>query len=134
MDSSDEKEYNDGEVNFSFRPVTESFEENEENLSEDVVPAQPKVKKTSERLEKLREYYAQLGQVREDMEAELIGCEKYTTTTINASQTFIKSNPLLKDYRDTVKSYQTVLKQLCDLTKDEKNPVEKDELEQFLSK
>lgn len=70
----------------------------------------------------------------QDMEAELIQCEKYTTTTINASQTFIKSNPLLKDYRDTVKSYQTVLKQLCDLTKDEKNPVEKDELEMFLSK
>ncbi len=71
MDNSDEKEYNDGEVNFSFRPVTEGFEEDEEILSEDVVPAQPKVKKTSERLEKLREYYAQLGQVREDMETEL---------------------------------------------------------------
>lgn len=70
----------------------------------------------------------------QDMEAELIKCDGYTMTTINASQTFTKSNPLLKDYRDTIKSYQTVLKQLCDLTKDEKNPVEKDELEMFLSK
>ena len=68
-----------------------------------------------------------------DMETELMQCESYTTTTINASQTFIKSNPLLKDYRDTVKSFQTVLKQLCDLTKDGKNPVKPDALEEFLN-
>ena len=69
-----------------------------------------------------------------DMEDDLLNCEDYTVTTINASQSFVKSNPLLKDYRDTVKSYQTVIKQLCDLTKDDKNPVDKDELEEFISK
>ena len=70
----------------------------------------------------------------QDMQSELLTCEDYTVETVNASQKFIKSNPLLKDYRDTVKSYQTVIKQLCDLTKDEKNPVEKDELEEFINK
>lgn len=69
----------------------------------------------------------------QDMESDLIECKSFTTTTINASQTFVKTNPLLKDYRDTIKSYQAVIKQLDDLTKDEliNEPV-KDELEDFI--
>lgn len=69
----------------------------------------------------------------EEMEKDIRSSE-LTTETINASQSFIKSNPLLKDYRDTVKSYQTVVKQLCDLIKDESSPDKdkEDELEAFL--
>lgn len=69
----------------------------------------------------------------EDMETELKECDKYTTTIVNASQSFVKANPLLKDYRDTVKSYQAVLKQLIDLSS-ENNAAPKDELEEFLNK
>ena len=68
----------------------------------------------------------------EDMERS-INDEELLVETVNASQSFTKSNPLLKDYRDTVKSYQTVLKQLCDLVKNESSgPVEPDELEAFI--
>lgn len=70
----------------------------------------------------------------EDMEKDIQESE-LTTETINASQSFIKSNPLLKDYRDTIKSYQTVIKQLCDLLKNEisnDNNIP-DELEEFLN-
>lgn len=69
----------------------------------------------------------------EEMEKELRESD-LTTVTINATQSFIKSNPLLKDYRDTVKSYQTVVKQLCDLIKDEisSDKDREDELEAFL--
>ena len=72
--------------------------------------------------------------ISEDMEEEILNFDKYTVETINASQQFLKANPLLKDYRDTVKSYQTVIKQLCDLTKNELGSFEKDELEDFISK
>lgn len=71
----------------------------------------------------------------EDIEKN-INSDKLTILTINASQQFIKANPLMKDYRDTVKSYQTVLKQLCDLTKNDNpssNKNEPDELEAFLN-
>lgn len=71
----------------------------------------------------------------EDIEKD-INNEKLLILTINASQQFLKSNPLLKDYRDTVKSYQTVVKQLCDLTKNDNSPSSKnepDELESFLN-
>lgn len=70
----------------------------------------------------------------EDIEKD-INSDNLTVLTINASQQFIKANPLMKDYRDTVKSYQTVIKQLCDLTKND-NTTRKndpDELEQFLN-
>lgn len=71
----------------------------------------------------------------EDMETD-IKKDDLIVKTINASQQFTKSNPLLKDYRDTVKSYQTVVKQLCELTKNENSssndPDEPDELEQFI--
>ena len=68
-----------------------------------------------------------------DMEEELLNCDSYTTKTINASQTFLKTHPLCKDYRDTIKSYQAVIKQLDDMTKDD-IPAEpsKDELDEFL--
>ena len=70
----------------------------------------------------------------EDMEKDIQSSE-LTTETINGSQSFVKSNPLLKDYRDTIKSYQTVIKQLCDLLKNEGNPEKNmpDELEAFLN-
>lgn len=68
-----------------------------------------------------------------DMEEELLNCDSYTTKTINASQTFLKTHPLCKDYRDTIKSYQAVIKQLDDMTKDDivVEPT-KDELDEFL--
>ncbi len=71
----------------------------------------------------------------QDMEQEIIKCESFITTTTNASQSFIKSNPLLKDYRDTIKTYQSILKQLEDFTKDEIVELPKpDELDDWLSK
>ena len=73
--------------------------------------------------------------IAQDMEEELKKCNSYTVETINASQSFIKPNPLLKEYRDTIKSYQAVIKQLEDLTKDEDllSPG-KDELDEFLDR
>lgn len=68
----------------------------------------------------------------QDMEQELLNCNSYTTTTENASQKFLKTHPLCKDYRDTIKSYQAVIKQLDDLTKDDIVKDTKDELTEFL--
>lgn len=71
----------------------------------------------------------------QDMEEELKNCETYISTTINASQKFTKPNPLLKEYRDTIKSYQAVIKQLDDLTKDDLiSEPKKDELDEFLDR
>ena len=69
----------------------------------------------------------------QDMESELLNCGSYTTTTVNGSQSFVKSHPLCKDYRDTIKSYQAIIKQLNEFVKEE-IPVEpvKDELDEFL--
>lgn len=71
----------------------------------------------------------------EDMENKIKDSD-LTILTVNAYQSFTKSNPLLKDYRDTVKSYQTVLKQLCDLIKNDSqmDNNESDELEEFLKR
>lgn len=71
----------------------------------------------------------------EDMETQIKDSD-LTILTVNAYQSFTKSNPLLKDYRDTVKSYQTVLKQLCDLIKSDNqmDNNEPDELEEFLKR
>lgn len=71
----------------------------------------------------------------EDMETQIKDSD-LTILTVNAYQSFTKSNPLLKDYRDTVKSYQTVLKQLCDLIKNDSqmDANESDELEEFLKR
>lgn len=55
----------------------------------------------------------------QDMEIEILKEKDFTVVTVNASQSFTKPNPLLKEYRETIKSYQAVLKQLNDLTKDE---------------
>lgn len=55
---------NSNSTDFSYTPVSE--------ITEDMITnATPVRKKNSERLEKLREYYAKLGQIREDMEQEL---------------------------------------------------------------
>ena len=64
-DINDKKDTDADEI--SFVPVTEM--ENNDSVAE--VKPKPQIKKYSERLEKLREYYAQLGQVREDMQHEL---------------------------------------------------------------
>ena len=69
------------------------------------------VKKTTEKLVKRAAFLLILT---EDMEEKLKD-EDFLKTTINASQEFIKANPLLKEYRDTIKSYQAVIKQLTDL-------------------
>lgn len=53
----------------------------------------------------------------EDMEEEINELDGVLETTINGSQQFVKANPLFKEYRDTVKSYQAVIKQLNDLIK-----------------
>lgn len=55
----------------------------------------------------------------EDMEEEINALDRVLETTINASQQFVKANPLFKEYRDTVKSYQAVIKQLTDLVKED---------------
>ena len=69
----------------------------------------------------------------QDMELELIKYDSFITTTINASQSFVKTNPLLKDYRDTIKSYQSVIKQIDDLTKDDViTDTVPDELDNFI--
>ena len=71
----------------------------------------------------------------EDMETEIKESE-LSVLTINSSQQFLKANPLLKDHRDTVKSYQTVIKQLCDLVKvnNSSSTNKPDELEDFINK
>lgn len=53
----------------------------------------------------------------EDMEDEINTLDGVLEITINGSQQFVKANPLFKEYRDTVKSYQSVIKQLTDLIK-----------------
>ena len=57
--------------------------------------------------------------IAEDMEQEINTKESVLETTINASQQFVKANPLFKEYRDTVKSYQAVIKQLTDFVKED---------------
>ncbi len=85
-------------------------------------------------IQKLSKRAAFLLILSEDMEKDIQSTDM-TVETINASQYFIKANPLLKDYRDTIKSYQTVIKQLCDLVKNDAFPEKKepDELEAFIN-
>lgn len=71
--------------------------------------------------------------ISEDIEKQLKVLTNFTEKTINASQEFVKPNPLYKEYRDTIKSYQSLMKQLTDLSKEfgeEKLP-EQDPLEEF---
>lgn len=70
----------------------------------------------------------------QDIETSIKNLEDFTITTINATQEFTKPNPLFKEYRDTVKSYQTVIKQLNDLVKncEHSDKSEPDELEAFI--
>ncbi len=70
------------------------------------------VKKTTEKLVKRAAFLLILT---EDMEEKLQQDNDFLKTTVNASQEFVKANPLLKEYRDTIKSYQAVIKQLTDL-------------------
>lgn len=71
--------------------------------------------------------------ISEDIESQLKVLTNFTEKTINASQEFVKPNPLYKEYRDTIKSYQSLMKQLTDLSKEfgEEKPSEQDPLEEF---
>jgi hypothetical protein len=73
--------------------------------------------------------------ISQDMENQIKSLENFTVLTINSSQEFTKPNPLVKEYRDTVKSYQTIIKQLNDLVKvtsENSNSNDPDELEEFM--
>ena len=61
-----------------------------------------------------------------EMEENLIQTDDFYTIVINKSQQYVKIDPLLREYRDTVKSYQQVVKQLIEITKGE--VVDKDDL------
>lgn len=68
-----------------------------------------------------------------EMEENLIQTDDFYTIVINKSQQYVKIDPLLREYRDTVKSYQQVVKQLIEITKGE--VVDKDDLlKKFLQK
>lgn len=124
-----------------------------EEKKEEISKKEEKQKRIKKEMQKIKRLYKNLSKTKleqiaeliyraafllvmaQDMEYELLQYDKYTTTTVNASQQFLKANPLLKDYRDTVKSYQAVLKQLDDLTKDNLNESPKsDELDEWLDK
>lgn len=70
----------------------------------------------------------------QDIESNIKMLDDFVVVTVNASQEFTKPNPLFKEYRDTVKSYQTVIKQLNDLVKgcEHSDKSEPDELEAFI--
>lgn len=68
-----------------------------------------------------------------EMEENLIQTDDFYTIVINKSQQYVKIDPLLREYRDTVKSYQQVVKQLIEITKGE--VIDKDDLlKKFLQK
>lgn len=68
-----------------------------------------------------------------EMEENLMQTDDFYTIVINKSQQYVKIDPLLREYRDTVKSYQQVVKQLIEITKGE--VVDKDDLlKEFLQK
>ena len=76
--------------------------------------------------------YAFLVVMAEDMKEEMKECDSYLTLTVNASQKFLKVNPLAKELRETIKSLQFVKKQIYDMTKSYAQPDELDELEKFI--
>lgn len=68
-----------------------------------------------------------------EMEENLMQTDDFYTIVINKSQQYVKIDPLIREYRDTVKSYQQVVKQLIEITKGE--VVDKDDLlKRFLQK
>lgn len=68
-----------------------------------------------------------------EMEENLMQTDDFYTIVINKSQQYVKIDPLIREYRDTVKSYQQVVKQLIEITKGE--VVDKDDLlSKFLQK
>lgn len=95
------------------------------------------IKEKDHIIKRLNKRAAFLMVLAEIMEKQIKESE-LTIEIINASQQFTKSNPLLKDYRDTVKSYQTVIKQLCEIVKIGTNnpddPKLPDELEEFIKR
>lgn len=106
----------------------------EESRIKSILKDVPKnIKKTTEKLSKRAAFLLILI---EDLEEKLNENTDFLKTTINASQEFVKANPLLKEYRDTVKSYQAVIKQLTDLAviKDKEDDAkDKDKPDEFMS-
>ena len=70
----------------------------------------------------------------QDLESEISSSDKFMVEVVNGSQYFKKVNPLIKEYRETVKSYQAVLKQLDEFTKDTPlEPSKPDALMEFIN-
>ena len=93
-------------------------------------------KNTRKTAEKLSKRAAFLLVLIEELEEKINENTDFLKITINASQEFVKANPLLKEHRDTVKSYQSVIKQLTDLavTKDKEDDTKnKDKPDEFMS-
>ncbi|MBR1818374.1 MAG: hypothetical protein IJ772_05935 [Bacilli bacterium] len=113
----------------------ERIKEEEKRIKSILSKIPRNVKKTTEKLVKRAAFLLILT---EDIEDSLQD-DDFLKTTINASQEFTKANPLLKEYRDTVKSYQAVIKQLTDLAlledkKDEGKSSKPDEFIGFCTK
>lgn len=65
----------------------------------------------------------------EDIE-EVMQDQDYTVTTINASQRFVKANPLLEEYRKTTRALLDVIK-LLEASLKKKPEEEPDDFENF---
>jgi hypothetical protein len=105
------------------KKATKEISEIFKNVS---IANQPKIKELINRC-------AFLLVMAKEMEENLIQTDDFYTIVINKSQQYVKIDPLLREYRDTVKSYQQVVKQLIEITKGE--VVDKDDLlKKFLQK
>ncbi len=106
----------------------------EESRIKSILKDVPKnIKKTAEKLSKRAAFLLILT---EDLEDKLNENSDFLKITINASQEFVKANPLLKEYRDTVKSYQSVIKQLTDIAdikNKEEDSKDKEKPDDFMS-
>lgn len=110
----------------------ERIKKEETRIKSILKDTQKNVKKATEKLVKRAAFLLILT---EDMEEKLQQDDEFLKTTVNASQEFTKANPLLKEYRDTVKSYQAVIKQLTDLAivKEKEDDSKGDKPDEFIN-
>lgn len=110
----------------------ERIKKEESRIKSILKDTQKNVKRANEKLVKRAAFLLVLT---EDMEEELKQENEFLNTTVNASQKFTKANPLLKEYRDTVKSYQAVIKQLTDLAiaKEKEDDSKSDKTDEFIN-
>ena len=110
----------------------ERIKKEESRIKSILKDTQKNVKRANEKLVKRAAFLLVLT---EDMEEELKQENEFLNTTVNASQKFTKANPLLKEYRDTVKSYQAVIKQLTDLAiaKEKEDDSKSDKPDEFIN-